>query len=76
MCDQDDISFIHEELEKVVASLNVKEKKEFVILTPAKVVSLVPLETLVRPKFVTETIATQGMTHYGRCYTPEELSLR
>ena len=27
---------VHEELEKVVASLSVKEKKEFVILTPAK----------------------------------------
>ena len=73
VCDQDDISFIHEELEKVVASLNVKEKKEFVILTPAKVVTFVPFEAPARPKFVIETAAAQGITQSGRCYNPEEL---
>lgn len=33
---------VYDELEKVVASLSIKEKKEFVIMTPAKVVALVP----------------------------------
>lgn len=42
-----------------MASLSIKEKKEFVILTPAKAVALVPSETLVRPKFVIETIVAQ-----------------
>ncbi|XP_015060443.1 uncharacterized protein LOC107006392 [Solanum pennellii] len=46
-----------------VASLSVKEKKEFVIFTPAKVVAFVPSETLVKPKFVTETAAAQGRSH-------------
>ena len=67
---------IHDDLERVVASLSVKEKREFVILTPTKVVALLPSETLVRPKFVIETIVTQGMTRFGRCYTPEDLVLR
>ena len=44
------------------------------ILTPKKVVALVPRETLARPKFVIETVVTQGMTRSGRCYTPEELA--
>ncbi|KAK4706953.1 hypothetical protein R3W88_033490 [Solanum pinnatisectum] len=48
-------------LERAVASLSIREKKEFVILTPEKVVALVPRETPDRPKS-------------GRCYTPEELS--
>ncbi|KAK4733993.1 hypothetical protein R3W88_008254 [Solanum pinnatisectum] len=61
-------------LERAVASLSIKEKKEFVILTPEKVVALVPQETLARSKFVIETAVTQGMTRSGRCYTPEELS--
>ena len=65
----------HEEVEKVVASLCVKEKKEFVILTPAKVVVLVPSKTPIKPKFVIETAVAQGMTRSRRCYTPEELSL-
>ena len=66
---------VHNELEKVVASLSVKEKKEFVILTPTKVVALVPLETLVRPRIVIETAVAQGLTRSGRCYTPEEMDL-
>lgn len=33
---------VYDELEKVVASLSIKEKKESVIMTPAKVVALVP----------------------------------
>ena len=53
---------IHDDSEKVVASLSIKEKKEFVILTPAKVVSLVTSKSLIKPKFVIETTATQGMT--------------
>ena len=48
---------VHDELEKNVVSLSVKEKKKFVILTSAKVVALVPPETLVRQKFVIETAA-------------------
>ncbi|XP_069154645.1 uncharacterized protein [Solanum lycopersicum] len=68
-------SIVHDDFERVVASLSVKEKREFVILTPTKVVALLPSETLVRPKFVIETIVTQGMTRSGRCYTPDELSL-
>ena len=67
---------VHYNLEKVVASLSVKEKKKFVILTSAKVVALVPPETLVRQKFVIETGTSQGMTQSERCYTPEDLSLR
>ena len=53
-------SIIHDELEKVVASLIIKEKKEFVILTHAKA-ALVPSKTLIKPKFVIETATTQGM---------------
>lgn len=45
----------HEEVEKVVASLCVNEKKEFVILTLAKVVSLVLSKTLIKTKLVIET---------------------
>ena len=58
-----------------MASLSVKEKGEFVILTPMKVVALVPSKTLAKPKFVIETAVTQGMTRSGRCYTPNELAL-
>ncbi|KAK4733568.1 hypothetical protein R3W88_007829 [Solanum pinnatisectum] len=68
------VSIAPDNLERVVVSLSIKEKKEFVILTPEKVVALVPRETLARPKFVIETAVTQGMTRSGRCYTPEELS--
>ena len=63
-----------DELERVVASLSVTEKKEFVILTSAKVVALVPPETLVRPKFVIETAAAQGMIRFRRCYTLQKLA--
>ena len=66
---------VQEDLEKVVASLIVMEKGEFVILTPAKVVALVPAKTLAKPKFVIETVVAQVMTRSGRCYTPDELAL-
>ncbi|XP_069154398.1 uncharacterized protein [Solanum lycopersicum] len=69
------IPIVHEDLERAVASLSVKEKREFVILTPAKAVALVPSKTLVKPKFVIETAVAQGMTRSGRCYTPDELAL-
>ncbi|XP_015072542.1 uncharacterized protein LOC107016648 [Solanum pennellii] len=38
-----------EDLERAVASLTVREKREFVILTPTKVVALVPSKTLAKP---------------------------
>ena len=66
---------MHEDLERAVASLSVKERRKFVILTPAKAVALVPPKTLVKPKFVIETAVAQGMTRSGRCYTPDELAL-
>ena len=66
---------VHDDLEKVVASLSIKEKKEFVILTPTKVVALVPSKTLIKPKFVIETDVPQGMNRSDRCYTLEELAL-
>ena len=46
---------VHDELERVVASLSVKEKKKFVILTLAKAVAFVALETPARLKFVIES---------------------
>jgi len=55
--------------------LSIKENKEFVILTPAKVVALVPSKTLIKPKFVIETNVAQGMNRSGKCYTPNELAL-
>ena len=64
-----------EDLERAVTSLSVKEKREFVILTPTKVVALVPSKTLVKPKFVIETAVAQGMTRSGRYYTLDELAL-
>ena len=57
---------VHDKLERVVAALSVKEKGEFVILTPSKDVALVPSETFVKPKFVIEIVAAQGMIRYGR----------
>ena len=45
-------SIVHDDLERDVASLSVKQKREFVILTPTKDVALVPSETLAKPKFV------------------------
>ena len=66
---------IHGDLERAIAFLSIKEKREFVILTPAKAVALVPSETLVKPKFVIETADIQGMTRSGRCYTPDKLAL-
>nr|QVT92263.1 reverse transcriptase [Solanum chacoense] len=68
------VSIAPDELERAVASLSIRQKKEFVILTPEKAVALVPRKTLTQPKFVIETAATQGMTRSGRCYTPEELA--
>ncbi|XP_069145683.1 uncharacterized protein [Solanum lycopersicum] len=66
-------NFIDQEV--AVASLSVREKGEFVILTPAKDVALVPSRTLAKPKFVIETAVALGMTRSGGCYTPDELSL-
>ena len=51
-----------EDLERAVASLSVRGKGEFVILTPAKAVALVPSKTLAKPKFVIETTVAKGMT--------------
>ena len=53
---------VHDDLERIVASLSVKEKREFFILTPTKAVNLVRSEYLVKPKFVIKTAAAQGMT--------------
>ncbi|XP_069149209.1 uncharacterized protein [Solanum lycopersicum] len=66
---------VQEDLESAFASLSVREKGEFVILTPAKAVALVPAETLAKPKFVIETAVAQGMARSRRCYTPDELAL-
>ena len=44
-------------------------------MKPAKVFALVPSKTLIKPKFVIETAAAQGMTRSGRGYTFDELSL-
>ncbi|KAK4722188.1 hypothetical protein R3W88_012421 [Solanum pinnatisectum] len=55
------VPITHDNLERAVALLSIKEKKEFVILTPEKVVALVPRETLARPKFVIETAVTQAI---------------
>ena len=63
------------DLEKFVASLSIKEKKKYVILTPAKVFDLVPSKTFIKPMFVIETVDAQGMTRSEKCYTPEKLSL-
>ena len=65
-----------EDLKKAVASLSIKEKREFVILTPTKVVALVPSNNLAKPKFVIETVVAQVMTRSGRCYTSDELALK
>ena len=66
---------VHDDLEKVVSSLSIKEKKKFFILTPAKAVSLVPSKTLIKPKFVIVIVVAQGMTRSGRCYTLDEHAL-
>ena len=57
-----------------MASLIIEEKKEFVILTPAKAIAFVPFEDPARTKFVIEIAATRGMTQFRRCYTPKELT--
>ena len=66
---------VYDDLEKFVPSLRIKEKKEFVILTPAKDFALVTSKTLIKPKFVIETVVAQGMTRSGRCYTSDDLAL-
>ena len=68
------VSIVHDALERVVASLSIKEKKEFVNLTSAKVVALMPIKTLAQPRFVIVTTSAQGMTRSSSCYTPEEFS--
>lgn len=70
------ILIVHNELEKVLASLIIREKKEFVILTLENVVTLVTIETNALQRFVIETASAQGITRSGRCYTPEELGYR
>uniref|UniRef100_M1D429 Gag/pol polyprotein n=1 Tax=Solanum tuberosum TaxID=4113 RepID=M1D429_SOLTU len=54
------ISIAPDELERAVASLGIRERKKFVILTPEKAVALVPRETLTQQKLVIETAVTQG----------------
>ncbi|XP_069145569.1 uncharacterized protein [Solanum lycopersicum] len=66
---------VQEDMEKAIAFLSVKDKGEFVILTPAKVVALVPSKTLAKPKFVMQTAVAEGMTRSGRCHTSDELAL-
>ena len=66
---------VHDDLEGAVASLSIKEKREFVILTTAKAVALVPSETLVKPKFVIEIATAQGMNRSRRCYISDKLAL-
>lgn len=70
------ILIFHDELDRVVTSLSIKEKKNFMILTPEKVIALVSIETPTRPQIVIETASAQGITRSGRCYTPEELGYR
>ena len=67
------IPVAQEDMEKALSSLSVKEKREFVILTPKKVVALVPSKTFAKPKFVIEMVVAQGMTRSGRCYSHDEL---
>ena len=52
------VSIVHVELERFVA-LSIKEKKEFMILTPTIVVALVPIETPAKRRFVIEPSSTQ-----------------
>ena len=68
------VLIVHDELERVLASSSIKENKEFVILKLVKVVAFVQIETPSRPRFVIKTTLAQGMTRFGRCYTPEELA--
>ena len=56
---------VRDELEKVVAALRIKKKKQIIILTSTKDVALVPSKTLTKPQFVIETAAAQGMTRSG-----------
>ena len=51
---------VQEDLEKAFASLSVREKREFVILTPAKAVAFVPSKTLAKPKFIIETVVAKA----------------
>ena len=44
------------------------------ILTPAKVVALVPIETPTRLKFVIKIASSQGRTRSNRCCTLKELA--
>ena len=44
-------------------------------MTPTKVVTLVPSETLIKPKFVIKVVAAKGMTRSRRCYIVEDLAL-
>lgn len=68
------VLIVHDELEKAAASLRNRVKKEFVFLICKKVVALVQIKTLARPRFVIETAPAQDMTRSYRCYTLEKLS--
>ena len=46
------------------------KKEEFMIMTPAKAVALLLIETPATPRFVFETASAQGMTMSSRCYSP------
>lgn len=50
------------ELEMSIDSLSIKEKKEFVILTPEKTVAFGQIKTPARPRFLIENGSAQGIT--------------
>lgn len=68
------ILIVYDELETIVSSLRIKERKEFLLLTLTMVFVLVIIETPTRQKFVIETVSAHGITRTGRCYTLEELA--
>ncbi|PHT27633.1 hypothetical protein CQW23_32763 [Capsicum baccatum] len=57
-------------IEKVLASLSMKEKAPFIVITAPTQVYAPPL----RKEFIVQTAAAQGMTRSGQCYIPEELT--
>lgn len=44
------------------------------ILTPEKVLALVPIENPTLPKYVIKISSAQGLTRSNRCYTVEEFA--
>lgn len=65
----------HDEIQCLVALPSIIEKKDFVILTPANVVALMPFKVPTRTKFVIEIDFSSRLTRFVECYTPEELAL-